>query len=97
MVDLDIHFFFISILFIIWTWQVHEWEDISKLTNTKNIIWLFTVLHIVAKQPIIIAKSHWYAPFGGCHGYKEHISDVIFNATPRQHIFIYIDHQKVIC
>ena len=49
---LDIHFFFISNIFIIWTWQIHEWEDISKPSNIHNIIKLFTVLHIVAKQPI---------------------------------------------
>ena len=45
--NLDIHFFFILILFIIWTWQIHEWEDISKPSNIYNIIDLFTVLHIV--------------------------------------------------
>ena len=54
--DLDIHFFFILILFIIWTWQIHEWEDISKPSNIQNIIRLFTVWHIVARQPIKIAK-----------------------------------------
>ena len=50
--NLDLHFFFISILFIIWTWQIHEWEDISKPSNIHKIIKLHTVLHIVAKQPI---------------------------------------------
>ena len=55
--NLDIYFFFISILFIIWTCQVHEWEDISKPANIHNIIMLFTVLHIVAKQPMKIAKK----------------------------------------
>ena len=41
--NLDIHFFFISILFIIWTWQIHERENISKPLNVHNIIKLFTV------------------------------------------------------
>ena len=66
--NLDILFFFISILFKIWTWQIHEWEDISKPSNIHNIIKLFTVLHIVAKQPIKIAKkplvvSFWWLPW----------------------------------
>ena len=55
--NLDIYFFFISILFIKWTCQLHEWEDISKPSNIHNRIKLFTVLHIVAKQPIKIAKK----------------------------------------
>ena len=55
--NLDIYFFFISILFIIWTCQIHEWEDISKPSNIHITIMLFTVLHIVAKQPIKIAKK----------------------------------------
>ena len=68
MVDLEIHFFFNIILFIIWIWQLHEWEDISKPSNIQNIIRLFTVLHIVAKQPIKIAKnplvcSFWWLPW----------------------------------
>ena len=66
--DLDIRFFFSSFLFIIWTRQIHEWEDISKPSNIQNIIRLFTVLHIVAKQPIKIAKnplvcSFWWLPW----------------------------------
>ena len=56
--NLDIHFFFISMLFILWTRQIHEWKDISESSNIHNIIKLFTVLHIVAKQPIKLAKSH---------------------------------------
>ena len=62
MENLDILFFFISILFQIWTWQLHEWEDISKPSNIHNIIKLFTVLHIVAKQPIEIAKKPLVCP-----------------------------------
>ena len=54
--NLDIYFFFILILFIKWAWQIHELEDISKLSNIHNIIDLF-VLHIVAKQPIKIAQK----------------------------------------
>ena len=57
MENLDIHFFFISILFIIWTCQIHEWEALSKPSSIHNIIKLFAVLHIVAKQPIKIAKK----------------------------------------
>ena len=53
--NLDTHFFFISILFIIWTCQIHEWEDISKPSNIHDIIKLFIALHIVAKQTIVIA------------------------------------------
>ena len=49
--NLDIYFFFTSSLFIIWTLQIHEWEDISKHSNIHNITKLFTVLHIVDKQP----------------------------------------------
>ena len=65
--NLDIYFFFLSILFILLTWQIHKWEDISKPLNIHNIIKLFTVLHIVAKQPIKIAKkpvvcSFWWLP-----------------------------------
>ena len=46
----------------------HEWEDISKPSNINNIIKLFTILHIVAKQPIKIAKkplvcSFWWLPW----------------------------------
>ena len=36
---------------------MHEWEDISKPSNIYNITDLFTVLLIVAKQPIKIAKK----------------------------------------
>ena len=66
--NLDIYFLFISILFKIWTCQIHEWEDISKPSNIHNKIKLFTVLHIVAKQPIKIAKkplvcSFWWLPW----------------------------------
>ena len=66
--NLDIHFFFILILFMIWTWQIYEWEDIRKPSNIYNIIDLFTVLHIVARQPIKIAKkplvcSFWWLPW----------------------------------
>ena len=66
--NLDIHFFFILILFIIWACQKHKWEDISKPSNIQNIIKLFTVLHIVAKQLIKIAKkpivcSFWWLPW----------------------------------
>ena len=66
--NLDIYFFFISILSMIWTCQIHEWEDISKPLNIHNIIMLFTVLHIVAKQPLKIAKkplvcSFWWLPW----------------------------------
>ena len=32
-------------------------KDISKPSNIHNMIKLFTVLHIVAKQPINIAKN----------------------------------------
>ena len=32
-------------------------KDISKPSNIHNVIKLFTVLHIVAKQPINIAKN----------------------------------------
>ena len=31
---------------------MHEMEDISKPSKIHNMIKLFTVLHIVAKQPI---------------------------------------------
>ena len=55
--NLDIYLFFISILFIIWTCQIHEWEEISKPSSTHNINKLFTVLHIVAEQPIKTAKK----------------------------------------
>ena len=55
--NFDIHFFFISILFILWTSQKHELEDISKPSNIHKLIKLFTILHIVAKQPIKIAKK----------------------------------------
>ena len=71
--NLDFYFFFISILSIIWTCQIHEWEERSKPSNIHNIIMLFTVLHIVAKQPIKIAKkplenSFWWFPwFQGMH------------------------------
>ena len=50
---------------------------------------LLTVLHSVAKQPITTAKSHYYSYFGGNHGYKECISQVIFNAA-KGIIFLYI-------
>ena len=36
--NLDIRFFFISVLFIIWTWQIHEWEDISKPSKNANML-----------------------------------------------------------
>ena len=66
--NLDIHFFFISVLFKIWTCQMNEWEDISKPSNIHNEIKLFTVLHNVAKQPIKIAKKPlvclvWWLPW----------------------------------
>ena len=62
--NLDIHFFFISSLFITWTGNIHEWENISKPSNIYNIIKLFAVLHIVAKQPIKIAKTPLVCSFG---------------------------------
>ena len=62
--NLDIHFFFISILFITWTYKIHAWEDISKPSNIHNIFKLFNVLHIVAKQPIKIAKKPLVCSFG---------------------------------
>ena len=62
--NLGIHFFFLSIFFIIWTSQIHEGEEISKPSNIHNIIKLFTVLHIVAKQPIQIAKKPLVSSFG---------------------------------
>ena len=34
--NLDIYFFFISISFIIWTYQIHEWEDISWPSSIHN-------------------------------------------------------------
>ena len=55
--NFEIHFFFISILFILWTSQIHELGDISKPSDIHKIIKLFTVLHIVAKQSIKIAKK----------------------------------------
>ena len=66
--NFDINFFFISIFFIIWTWRIHEWEDISKPSNIHNIIKLFTDLHIVAKQQIKMVKkplvcSFWWLPW----------------------------------
>ena len=61
--NFDIYFLFISILFILWTLQIHEWEDVSKPSNIHNIIYFFTVLHIVAKQPIKIAKKSLVCSF----------------------------------
>ena len=39
-------------------WQIHERKDVSKPSNIHHMINFFTVLHIVAKQPINIAKKH---------------------------------------
>ena len=66
--NLDIYFFFISISFIIWTCQIHEWEDISWLSSIHNLLKSFTVSHIFAKQRIKIAKkplvcSFWWLPW----------------------------------
>ena len=36
---------------------MHVLEDISKPSNIHDIIMLFTVLHIVARQPIKLAKK----------------------------------------
>ena len=46
----------------------HEWEDTSMPSNIHNIVKLCTVLQIVAKQPIKIAKkslvcSVWLLPW----------------------------------
>ena len=95
--NLDIYFFFISILFILWTCQIHEWNGRSKPSNIHNIIKLFTVLHIVAKQPIKIAKATDMLIFVVAMVTSSEFL-MLFLMLLQDNIFVlYIDHQKVIC